>query len=383
MSETINSIVVGCGAVAQKLYRRPLRELERQGVLRVTGLVDRHLPNAETMASSFPRASVHDDLEHTLKTSDPGLVLVLSPAQLHADHTLLALAANNHVLCEKPMAIKEASCAEMIAAAQEKGRVLAIGMIRRFFPAFAQLREMIVRQELGEVQSFCYREGRPFDWDVKTPAAFSKRKEGGTGLLFDIGSHVIDYLTWLFGAPTVLSYEDDALDGIESNTFMKLKTPSCTGTVQLSWDSPLKNELHVVGSKGEAILRVDQLDKLAIKTNTGFQEVSSAFHYPADVDQPSRRTSSPRLYTQSLYCQLIQVARAIRWGEAPAVDGEAGKSCIGILETALRQARPLDIPWLNPQHRKANQTLHGTREQWDRSQSSEQAVSSAPVLSNR
>ncbi|HEY7314599.1 MAG TPA: Gfo/Idh/MocA family oxidoreductase [Gemmataceae bacterium] len=380
---TINTIVVGCGAVAQRLYRGPLRELERQGIVCVTRLVDRHLPNAEALASSFPRAAVHDDLEQTLKTSNPGLVLVLSPAQLHADHTLLALAYDNHVLCEKPMATTEALCAKMIAAAREKGRVLAIGMIRRFFPAFAQLREWIVRQEIGEIQSFCYREGKLFDWDVKTPAGFCKRKEGGAGLLFDIGSHAIDYLTWVFGAPTVLSYADDALEGVESNVFMELKTPVCVGTMQLSWDSPLKNELHVVGSEGEAILRVDQLDKLAIKTKIGFQEVKGAYQYRVDMNQPSNHATIPRLYTQSLYCQLIQVARAIRWGEEPAVGGEAGKSCVGILETALRHARPLDISWLNSAQRKANQTLHWTREQWDRSQSSERAALSAPVLSSR
>src|SRR5262249_38536389 len=59
----VKTTIVGCGAVAQRLYQNPLRELERQGVLRVTGLVDRHLPHAETMRASFPHAAVHDDLE--------------------------------------------------------------------------------------------------------------------------------------------------------------------------------------------------------------------------------------------------------------------------------------------------------------------------------
>ena len=97
----------------------------------------------------------------------------------------------------------------MIAAARKMGRVLAVGMIRRFFPSFAQLREWVVRGELGEIRSFSYREGKVFDWDVKSPAGFLPG--GGAGLLFDIGSHVIDLLIWLFGVPDVLSYADDAL----------------------------------------------------------------------------------------------------------------------------------------------------------------------------
>lgn len=354
----VKTTVVGCGAVAQKLYQNPLKELERRGILSVTGLVDRHLPHAETLRRSFPRAAVHDDLERALKETGSTLTLVLSPVEFHPEHTLLALEHGNHVLCEKPMAATAAKCDEMIAAANRKGRVLAIGMIRRFFPSFAQLKELVARQELGELRSFNYREGRLFDWDVKTPAVFSKGKESGAGLLFDIGAHVLDALMWILGVSRVASYADDALRGVESNLTMELDTPACQGTVQLSWDSPLKNELRVVGSKGEAVLRVDQFDRLAIRTEAEFREVTIAHGYPADTIEPSRRAISPRLYTQSLYCQLIQVVRAIQLGEPPAVSGEQGKECVQLIESACRLARPLEMPWLDGEQREAYQQLH-------------------------
>jgi predicted dehydrogenase len=354
----VKTTVVGCGAVAQRLYRNPLRELERQGILQVTALVDRHLPNAEQMRSTFHRASVYVDLAQALQVSESKLTLVLSPVQFHSEHTILALEHENHVLCEKPMASTESQCDAMIEAAERKARVLAVGMIRRFFPSFAQLKGLLARQELGEIRSFRYREGRLFDWDVKTPAAFLRTNCGRTGLLFDIGSHVLDSLIWLFGTCRVLSYADDALEGVEGNVLMELETATCQGIVQLSWDSLLKNELRVFGSEGEAVLRVDQFDRLAIRRGSEFNEVEIDQSFPGDTVLHARRMTSPRLYTQSLYCQLIQVVRAILLGEVPAVDGETGRECVALLESARLQARPLAMPWLDAQEQEVYRQRH-------------------------
>jgi predicted dehydrogenase len=375
----VKTTIVGCGAVAQRLYRTSLQKLERQGILSVTGLVDTHRPNAVTLHPYFRRALIYEDLDKALKSSESELTLVLSPAKLHASHTILALRHGNHVLCEKPMATTEAQCREMLKAAREMDRVLAIGMIRRFFPSFAELRKCILNDELGEIRSFCYREGKVFDWDVKTPAGFSPGQENGAGLLFDIGPHAIDLLIWLFGFPEVVSYADDALGGVEGNILMKLTTPAASGSLQLSWDSPLKNELRVVGTKAEAVLRIDQFDKLAIKMTSGFQERVVIHQYPADTCLPSRRRLSPRLYTQSLYCQLIQVARAIRLGEPPAVNGEAGKHCVGVIESARHCAEPIDMPWLDWNQRETHQALHWTNPRWEPLQLSGPRVSSVPV----
>jgi predicted dehydrogenase len=365
---TVTATVVGCGAVAQRLYHAPLKKLERQGLLRVVGLVDRHLPHAETMRPSFPHARLSDDLTKALESNPSDLTLVLSPAQLHAEHAICALRHKNHVLCEKPMAATEAKCAEMIAAARDAGRLLAVGMIRRFFPSFARLRDWVTQGELGEVRSFSYREGKVFDWDVKTPAGFVRDREGGAGLLSDIGPHAIDYLIWLFGTPTVTSCADDALvGGVESNLVIELETPVCPGSVQLSWDGPLKNELRVVGSKAEAVLRVDEFSKLAIKKASGFEEVPVEYQYPADLEQPTRKRISPRLYTQSLYCQMIQLLRAIRLGEPPAVSGESGRECVGVIEAARRLAQPIEMPWLDPGQQTAYQDLHWRNARWERS----------------
>ena len=357
---TLNTVLVGCGAVASQLYRKPLQKLERQGVLHVTALVDSNREHAEGLRAKFRSATVYNDLKLALESQRPDLTLILTPPHLHCQQAVLALEHRSHVLCEKPLAASTAHGAEMVSAARENDRILAVGMIRRFFPAFAQLKRLLDAGELGEIGSFCYREGRVFDWDVRTPAVFTRQPSGGSGILHDIGSHALDYLLWLFGDLSVVSYADDAYGGVEGNVLIELGCPACSGTVQLSWDSPLLSELRIVGAKGEAILRLDQLDKLAINTTGDFKEVHVTHAYPADVRDPSLKAITPKVYAEGIYCQLIQVIRAIEMAEAPAVDGEQAQACIRLLEEAQRCARPLDMPWLDPHHQARHQSLHWT-----------------------
>lgn len=354
----LRTTVVGCGAVAQRLYRKPLVELEKRGILRVVHLVDPIAAHAEGLGASFPAAVRHATLGEALGDGSTDLTLILSPAQLHCEQTLEALAAGSHVLCEKPMANAAVDCERMNAAARQAGRVLAVGMVRRFFPAFAHLRRVVEDGRLGDLLAFEYREGHKFDWDVTTPAPFRPRHLGGTGVLFDIGPHVIDYLSWVFGELSVRAYADDALDGIEANIAMEVASPHAPGAVHLAWDGPQPNELRVVGSRTEAVLRVDRFDQLALSGVDGYLREPVDVGFAADVHPVPRRWIVPASYPQAVFCQIVQVVRAILLGEAPAVDGGSGARTIALLEDALAQARPLRMPWADTQEQQAYATLH-------------------------
>src|SRR5439155_24496506 len=123
-----------------------------------------------------------------------------SPPALHADHAVAALAAGSHVLCEKPMAIRAADAERMVAAATNARRSLAIGMTRRLATGLLEARALIAAGALGDGVRFVYRDGSVYDWPVSTNAPFSRATAGG-GVLIDVGSHAIDYLSALFGTP--------------------------------------------------------------------------------------------------------------------------------------------------------------------------------------
>jgi predicted dehydrogenase len=340
------------------LYCKPLQQLEKRGVLRVASLVDPVADHAAHLGKFFAGAATHREFEEALESSSLDLALILSPAHLHCDHVVQALLRDVHVLCEKPMASTADDCVRMQAVARERKRLLAIGMIRRYFPAFAELKGIIDDGRLGPLHAFEYREGHKFEWEVTTPAAFRPRAAGGTGVLFDIGPHVIDHLAWTFGDLQVTRYADDALAGIESNASMDVVSPACPGSIHLSWDSPQTNELRVFGAKGEAVLRIDRFDQLAVLGGSGFEPHPITMTFPADVRPAPASTMTPLSYPQAIYCQIVQMARAIELGESPAVDGESGRRTVAVLESALSIAEPLPMPWLDVVEQEAFARLH-------------------------
>jgi predicted dehydrogenase len=354
---TLDTMIIGCGAVAHKLYGRPLQKLERAGDIRVVAVVDPYLQQARSLQSSFPRARIYEHANDAIQAALPKVTFVLSPAHMHAEHAVMALQSGSQVLCEKPMATSVRDCATMIDSAAQSDRVLSIGMVRRFFPSFRRLKQLIEDDVLGQIRTFEYREGKRFDWDVATPAGFQKRQERGGGVLFDIGPHAIDLLLWLFGTLCVVSAEDDALAGVEANVRLQLKTSECTGLLQLSWDVPLANYLRVQGDKAEAVLPLDRFDRLAVKKRNCYEELDCGYAFPADTLKVARRHCSPSLYTDAIHCQLIQFIRSIRWGERPSVEGPAGQDCISIIEDAGCIRQPMDMDWLDPRRRERYREL--------------------------
>ena len=359
MIPPVDITVVGCGAVAQRLYRDALRRLERQGLIRVTSLVDPAASHAESMQIHFRGARIFGDLAAAFDAVPAQLALILTPAHLHCEHTLVALARGCHVLCEKPLAINVPDCQAMVQAARAAERVLAVGMIRRFFPAYAELRRIVQAGELGSLESIEYSEGRKFDWDVTTAASFRPRSQGGTGVLFDIGPHAVDCLAWMFGWPEVRSYSDDSLGGVESNLNMELDFAGIPALARLSWDSPLRNELRVRGDRGEAVLRLDRFDKLAIRSQSGFVPVPVTQSFAADLHPAPDDWLAPASYPQAVYCQLVQTLRAIKLSQPPAADGQSGLQTVSVLAAAISQSRPLPMPWLDPSRQEQFHQLHG------------------------
>ena len=82
---------------------------------------------------------------------DVDIVYIGTINPLHKEHTLLAIEAGKHVLCEKPLTITLSDAQEMYAAAEEKDVMMQDGMWTRFFPAVEHARAAIEAGTIGEV----------------------------------------------------------------------------------------------------------------------------------------------------------------------------------------------------------------------------------------
>lgn len=354
----IGVTIVGCGAVVEVLYRRPLRKLEKLGVLEVVALVDSYPDHAIKLQEFFPKASIFKNVESATTKYGSNLTIVTSPPASHAEHSIKALQKLNHVLCEKPMALTEDQCMQMIKTAHKVKRLLAVGMPRRFYPTLNYLKNLVSQRKLGDHLSFHYREGRQYHWPVTTSANF-RRDKGGGGVLFDTGSHVLDSLIWIFGIPSKISYFDDAMKGgVEANCVIQIKAPNFRGSIHLSWDENMANELRVVGTNGEVIVKLDKIEKLAIKKSDIYQVVTPNIFFSADFSKQKPKLRIPKSYPECVFLQIVQIIRSIQFGEHIPATGEDGKEVISLIEKCYDIAKPIDFNWLPSYQNESYKNLH-------------------------
>ena len=132
--------------------------------------------------------------------ADPALeaIVVASPNETHRELALAALAAGKHVVVDKPLATSAGEAEEMIAAAERAGRVLSVFQNRRWDGDFLTVKRLLAGGRLGRVRSY---EARFDRHRPQIKAGWREEEKEGSGLLFDLGSHLIDQALNLFGAP--------------------------------------------------------------------------------------------------------------------------------------------------------------------------------------
>lgn len=356
--------IIGCGAAIAGLHSGPLRKLESRGIVRVVALVDRDRSRAAALGRHFRSARSFATPAEAFSATAPALTIVASPPPLHAEHAVAALAAGSHVLCEKPMAIRAADAERMVAAAADAQRLLAIGMTRRIATTLLDARALIAAGALGDGVRFAYRDGAVYDWPVSTSAPFSRATAGG-GVLTDLGPHVIDYLSALFGKPSVTAYADDGQgEGVETNCVVELAFPNASGFAQLSWSQPLETGLHIAGTTAELRLHPSRPDALHWRPRGGRWQVRESEATLARDLEPRPERGVPRTYYEAIYYQLVQVLRAVLYGESVPVDGEQGLMAVRAIEECYRKTTPLRLPWLAAAEQKLADERHWDRQRW-------------------
>src|ERR1700761_5445701 len=108
----ISFALAGCGRIAQ----RHAEHIDNKGVL--TAVCDVVKEKADSLAAKYNARAYYNLDEMLAGEKDIDVVSVCSPNGLHAEHSIKALAAGFHVLCEKPMALTVTDCGEMINAAE-------------------------------------------------------------------------------------------------------------------------------------------------------------------------------------------------------------------------------------------------------------------------
>jgi scyllo-inositol 2-dehydrogenase (NADP+) len=150
----------------------------------------------------YPSVKTCRTLEELLADPAVELVIVNTPNYTHFDYAKQALLAGKHVIVEKPFCVTEAEGIELTALAAKLGKKLSSYQSRRFDSDYRTVKKIIEGGWLGKIVE------AEIHYDRYTPALSPKvHKETpgpGRGLLYDLGSHLIDQVLQLFGDPAAL-----------------------------------------------------------------------------------------------------------------------------------------------------------------------------------
>jgi predicted dehydrogenase len=350
--------IVGCGAALEDLHVAPLLRLQRSGALQVRSLVDANHDRAARFRSVFREAAAFSSLDEAYAKRPTELTLIASPPAFHLKQGLTALAAGSHVLMEKPLVPTSAAADEIVARARAAGRVLTVALPRRFFPWVSRLASIVANGDLGTAITYEYREGSVYDWPVATDAPF-RREAGGGGVLLDKGAHVIDTLDQVFGPGEFAGAEDDChAGGVESNSRVRIRHRSATGTAQLSWDQPLNNGFWIQGAGQELWVELSPTSGIRRRSGTGPWQIEQPLvSWPSDVVTNGRRLT-PIGYHDCIFLEWTDFLRAVALGEKPVGSADSTAGVMRVIETSYEKATALEFPWLTTNDREANTARH-------------------------
>jgi len=243
----IRVLLVGAGAVSQIFYL----PLFRAGIqpLQLVGVVDPGASAVDVDGVPQYRCSFEEIFADATVMAGVDAVLVALPHHLHAPCVQGALAMGKHVLCEKPLAMTRAELDDIEAARSSGAQVLAVCQPRRHFHGAAAIARIVASGALGKPMRVAWSEGDPYGWPAASIAQILDRYGGS--VLFDIGAHVFDLLSWWLGPLDLKACYDDAIGGTAAEYSLGLQAALGTPVeVRLSRLHPLENRVEIEFERG-------------------------------------------------------------------------------------------------------------------------------------
>jgi predicted dehydrogenase len=195
MTHTIKAGIVGYG-YATATFHAPL-------ISSVPGLelVAISSSDAGKVHADWPQMDVCATPQALFARKDIDLVIIPTPNDTHHALARLALAAGKHVVVDKPFTLTSADARDLIAFAKSGQRHLSVFHNRRWDADFLTLQKLLVSGQLGRVTHF------ESHFDRYRPDVPQRWRDGagpGSGLWYDLGSHLLDQAVCLFGMPQTI-----------------------------------------------------------------------------------------------------------------------------------------------------------------------------------
>jgi predicted dehydrogenase len=194
----INWGIIGCGQVTELKSGPAFNKIQDSRLLAV---MRRNAELAEDFAKRHNVPRFYTAADDLINDKDINAVYIATPPVYHAEYAVKVLKAGKPVYIEKPMALNYGECVRINDTAKTHKLPVFVAFYRRTLPGFLKIKELVEAGEIGKprfvnFQIFNYpsedeKAGR-LPWRVVPEIS-------GAGHFFDLASHQLDYLDFLFG----------------------------------------------------------------------------------------------------------------------------------------------------------------------------------------
>src|ERR1700744_5411044 len=189
----IRAAVLGYG-LAGKVFHCPF--ISAVPGLELSAIVQR---TGDDAAQAYPSARILRSADEALADPNIHLIVVATPSETHFDLAAQALQAGKHVVVDKPITSSSKSARSLVSLAKTHKRILAPFHNRRWDGDFLTLRQLLHENTLGRVVEIVSRFDRYRP--LQRPNTWKEIASPATGVLYDLGPHLVDQALALFGPP--------------------------------------------------------------------------------------------------------------------------------------------------------------------------------------
>jgi predicted dehydrogenase len=206
--------IIGYGYATKTFHAPLISETEGLELVAIAssdaGKVRADYPNTALM-------TVENTPEELIARPDIDLIVIPTPNQTHFSLAQQALLAGKHVVVDKPVTVTSRDAHKLARLAQEQGLILSIFHNRRLDGDFLTIKRLIKENALGRIVHF------ESHFDRFRPQVLTRWRESdtaGSGIWYDLGSHLLDQAVQLFGKPDAIHLtEMKVRDGAKATDF--------------------------------------------------------------------------------------------------------------------------------------------------------------------
>ncbi len=214
------------------------------------------LERSERIAKEFGMTLATEIEDDIINAPDIDVIDICTPNVYHFQTLKKAIASGKHILCEKPLCISKEQTEEILALPRKDGQICGMVFNNRYIAPILRAKQLMEEGRLGRVISFRGAYLHNSATDVNRTAGWKQDKEiCGGGVLFDLGSHVIDLISFLCGRISTVS------------GMSQIAYPTRPGRNGEQWQTNADEAFYMMARTADGAMGTMEVSKLHVGTN--------------------------------------------------------------------------------------------------------------------